>query len=83
MTDNELQNRLKEKIKQGNCFHKQVQAILCDYRDSGGKQETAIKLIEQLAIDFSGDEILHANAYDILDIATGWCRADMRVWDKQ
>ncbi|UUC44751.1 hypothetical protein [Flavobacterium cerinum] len=82
MTDKELQEILKEKIEQDDCFNKDIQKILLDFKDSGGEQETAKKLVEQLAIDFSNDETLRDNAYDILDIVTGWCSPDMRVWDK-
>ena len=83
MTDNELQEILKEKIEQGDCYNKQVQGILYDYKISGGQQETAIKLIEQLAVDFSSDQDLQDNVYDILDIVTGWCNSEMRVWDEK
>lgn len=83
MTDKELQKILKEKIKQGDCFNKQVQNILFEYKISGGQQETIKKLLEQLAVDFSFDETLQDRTYDILDIVTGWCSPEMRVWDKQ
>lgn len=83
MTDTGLQEILKEKIEQGDCFNKQVQNILFEYKISGGQQETAKKLIEQLAVDFSSDETLQDRAYDILDIVTGWCNPEMRIWDKQ
>jgi len=83
MTDNELQEILKEKIEQGDCLNKSVQQILLDYKQSGGQQETAWKLMEQIAIDLSDDETLQDRAYDILDIITGWCNPEIKVWDKQ
>lgn len=86
MTDKELQEILKEKIEQGDCFNTEyflIQNILFDYKISGGQQETAKKLIEQLAVDFSSDETLQDRAYDILDIITGWCNPELRVWDGQ
>lgn len=83
MTDTELQEILKEKIEQGDCFNKQLQNILLEYKISGGQQETAQKLIEQIAVDFSNDETLLDRAYDILDIVTGWCDSEMRVWHRK
>lgn len=83
MTDKELQEKLKARIELGDCFNKQIQNILFAYKISGGQQETAKKIIEQLAISFSKDETLQNRAYDILDIITGWCNPEIRVWDKQ
>ncbi len=82
MTDKELQNILIEKIEEGDCFNIEIQTILSDFKNSGGEQENAKKLLEQLAIDFSNDETLRDRAYDILDIVTGWCGPNMKVWDK-
>lgn len=82
MTDHELHKILKEKIEQGDCFNKQIQAILLDYKISGGQQQTAKEMIEQLAVGYSNDEILQDRTYDILDIVTGWCNTDMLVWEE-
>ncbi len=83
MTDNELQEILKEKIEQGDCHNKQVQDILLDYKNSGGQQETAIKLVEQLVVDFSGNRDLQDDVYFLHDIVTGWISSDMRVWEEK
>jgi len=83
MTDTELREILKEKIAQGDCFNEQIRNILFEYKISGGQQETAKKLLEQLAVNFSGDEDLQDRLYDLLDIVTGWCNPEMRVWDRQ
>lgn len=45
MTDNELKEILKEKIEHDDCYDKEIQDILLDYKISGGQQETAIKLV--------------------------------------
>lgn len=63
MTDKELQEILKEKIERGDCFNKQILTVLFNYKNSGGQQETAIKLTEQLVIDFSCNETLRDRAY--------------------
>lgn len=83
MTNNELFYVLKNSIEQGGCFNKEIQNILFDFKNSGGQQETAQKLVEQLVVNYSDDETLQDRAYDILDIVTGWCSSEMRVWDKQ
>lgn len=82
MTIEELYEVLKKNIKQGDCFNKEIQDILFNFKNSGRQQETAQKLVERLAVDFSDDETLQDRAYDILDIVSG-CNAEMRVWDKQ
>ncbi len=82
MTDNELKEILKEKIVQDHCYDKEIQDILLAYKNSGGQQETAIKLVEQLAVDFSNDYDLQNGVYHIHDIVTGWCNLNMRVWDE-
>ncbi len=83
MTDKELQKTLREKIEHGDCFNKEVQNILIDYKNSGGQQEDAEKLVEQLAVNFSSDEIFQYKTYEMLDIITGWGSYGMRVWDKK
>ena len=83
MTDKELQEILKEKIQQGDFFNKQIQSVLSDFINSGGQQEAAQKILEQLAIDFLGNKILQDSTYNILDIVTGFCNPEMRVWDRQ
>ena len=83
MTGNKLQEILKQKIEQGDCFNKEIQNILFDYKISGGPPETARKIVEQLEVDFSSNEVLQDRVYDILDIVTGWCNPEMRVWDRQ
>ncbi|AWH84710.1 hypothetical protein HYN59_06060 [Flavobacterium album] len=83
MTDRELFEILKERIEQGDCRTEQVSAILSEYKNSGGKQETAESLAEELVAVFSGDEELQERAYDIFDIVTGWCPPALKVWEKK
>jgi len=83
MTDAQLINILYKQIEQGDCFTKEIQSILVEYRDSGGKQKVAQKLVERIAFDYSGNETFQDRAYDILDIITGWCNSEMTVWGKQ
>lgn len=82
MTYGELFEVLKKNIEQGDSFNKEIQNILLEFKKSGGQQETAMKLVERLAVDYSDDATLQDRAYDILDIVTGWCNTEMKVWDR-
>lgn len=81
MTDEELIRTLEKFIRQQNCFTAEVRDILIAYKNGGGQQKTAQKLLEKLAIDFSDNELLQDRTYDILDIVTGWCNPEIRVWE--
>lgn len=81
MTDNEFLKNIREEIEQGQGFSKETQNFLIAYKNLGGQQETAKKLVEQLAEEFSENEELQEKAYDVLDIITSWCSPDWRVWD--
>ncbi|MDR6968178.1 hypothetical protein J2X31_002193 [Flavobacterium arsenatis] len=81
MTDEELIRTLEKYVRDGNCFTTEVRDILLAYKNAGGQQETAQKLIGQLAMNFSDNELLQDRTYDILDIVTSWCNYEMRVWD--
>ena len=81
MTEEELIRTLEKYIKNGNCFTTEVRNILMTYKNAGGTKENAQKLLEQLALGFSDNELLQDRTYDTLDIVTGWCNSEMRVWD--
>ncbi len=93
MTDENLHEILKKIIEKGNyyyqaieqlnSFNKQIHDILFDYKNSGGQQEAAQKIVEQIALTVSNNETQEDVAHDILDIVTGWCRPEIRVWDIQ
>ena len=83
MTDERLIKTLNKYIETGDCFTKEVQSVLIEYRNLGGKQEVAQKLVEQIAIGYSDNEVFQDRAYDILDIVTGWCNSEMKVWSGQ
>lgn len=55
--------------------------MLLQFKNAGGTKETAQKLVENLAKELAYNEALQDRAYDILDIITGWCSAERRVWD--
>ncbi|RZJ69029.1 MAG: hypothetical protein EOO45_14035 [Flavobacterium sp.] len=83
ITDPELFEILKREINEGDCLTEKVSTILLAYKNSGGEQENAEKLAEELAAAFSADEDLHERAYDIFDIVTGWCPPGLKVWEKK
>jgi hypothetical protein len=81
MTDEELIRTLEKYVKNGNCFTTEVRNSLVAYKNAGGQKQNAQKLLEQLAMNFSDNELLQDRTYDILDIVTGWCSSEMSVWD--
>ena len=84
MTEEQLIKTLDKYIKRGDSeWLKEVQLVLIEYRDSGGKQEIAQKLVEQIALGYSNNEVFQDRAYEILDIVIGWCYPTMRVWSEQ
>lgn len=80
MTDKELKTTLEKCVKQGNCFTTEVRDILIVYKNSGGLQEKAQEILEQIKIDSQNKEATQDSVDDILDIVTSWCGQNMRVW---
>lgn len=83
MTDKELQEQLNKLIRKDDFFIKDVHAVLVEFKTSGGQQQNAKKCVEQLATDLSNNENLQDRAFDILDIVTGWCQQELKIWEKQ
>ena len=80
MTNKKFIEGVQQYIKEGNCnLHKDIE-ILLEFKKYGGTQEVAKKILETLALTLSDNEALQDRVYDILDIATGWCSAEVRVW---
>ncbi|WP_218620359.1 hypothetical protein [Flavobacterium sp. I3-2] len=82
MTNEELKITLEKFIRQsnGNCFKTEIRNILLIFKNTGGKQEIAKQILEQLKRDNQNNNIIQDGADDILDIVTGWCNSKMRVW---
>lgn len=80
MTNTELQTALLEYVKKGNCFTTEVQKTLIKYRKSGGQQDTAKQILEDIKNTNPNNETIQDGVDDILDIVTGYCSVDMRVW---
>ncbi len=54
--------------------------IIMEFKNKGGTQENAEKILNEIAVKFSGKEKLQDIAYDFLDIITGWISSNLRVW---
>ncbi|WP_298544994.1 hypothetical protein [uncultured Aquimarina sp.] len=80
MTKNKFIAVVQQYIEKGNCYIHKDREILLDFKKSGGTKEVAKKLLEELASELSDNETLQDRVYDILDIVTGWCSAEVRVW---
>ena len=71
MTDEELIRTIEKCVRNGNCFTTEVKNISVNCKNAGGPKENAQKLLEQLAIGFSDNELMQERTYNILDIVTG------------
>lgn len=80
MTNKEFIALVQEYIAEGNHHLNKDRDILLEFKKSGGTQEVAQKLLEELAFNLSDNETLQDRVYDLLDIVTGWCRPEIRVW---
>ena len=58
MTNEELIKTLEKYVRNGNCFTTEVKNVLVTYKNVGGLKENAQKLIEQLAMSLSDNELL-------------------------
>lgn len=80
MTVEKLLEALKPYITQGNCFTTAVRDILIHYKNAGGQKEMAQQILMQLKQDNPENAIIQDGVDDILDMVTGWCGPDRRVW---
>ena len=80
MTNNTFIKAVQQYTEEGNCTINKDRELLLAFKKSGGTKETAKKLLEELAEDVSDNETLQDRVYDILDIVTGWCSAEVKVW---
>ena len=81
MTNIELQKILLEYANTANCFTKEVRDILIDYKRLGGQRDTVKKVLEEIKTRFPENECIQAGADDMLDMVTGYCSTEMRVWE--
>ncbi len=79
MTDKKFLEIIQNYIRKGNCNISNERDILLGFKSTGGKQETAEKLLKELALDLSDNETLQDRVYNILDIVTGWCSSEIRI----
>ena len=80
MTTNELKELLFQHASKGKCFNKEVRDILFTYKKAGGKQDTLVQLLYAIKNNNPNNWIIQQGADDILDMATGYCGLDMKVW---
>lgn len=80
MTAEKFLEIIQQYIDEGNCHIQREREMLLEFKKSGGKQETAQKLLEGLVLKYSDNETMQDRVYDILDIVAGWCSEELRVW---
>lgn len=83
MTNLELKNTLRNKITAPLSSILDIRNILIDYKKSGGMQESAHNVLNELAAEFSFDEKALDKTLEVLDIVTGWSTPSLRVWENE
>ncbi|MBL7815385.1 MAG: hypothetical protein JNL70_10250 [Saprospiraceae bacterium] len=76
MEKNEFIKKIEEGLAQNYTFT-EFRDILIQFKEEGGTQEDAYNLLHNMALknDYYQDDL-----FDILDIVSGWCRYDLRVF---
>ncbi|CAM1357590.1 MULTISPECIES: hypothetical protein [Tenacibaculum] len=76
----ELQLVLLEFVKRGNCFTQKTREVLLEYKKLGGTQNDVVKVLYKMKEENITNQTIQHAVDDILDIATGYCGIEMRVW---
>ena len=50
------------------------------FHDMGGTSTDAVSALESIRNDVAADEQVEDIILEALDIASGWCREDARIW---
>lgn len=80
MTIIELKELLFQYASQGNWVFKEIQEVLLKYKEAGGKQDKAVQILNDIKNNNPNNQTIQDGIDDMLDIATGWCAPDLRVW---
>jgi hypothetical protein len=78
VTDEELEQRLKVLVT-GRAGWRPVHQVLSEFALSGGSQIRAQGVLEKMLQEAENEGVDDA-IRDALDIATGWCAPNLRVW---
>ncbi|MCL1666805.1 hypothetical protein M2T82_01885 [Elizabethkingia ursingii] len=76
-----LKEKLRFYIIQGEGLSGEVRDLLMEFRNLGGHQADAEEIVKEIKQESA--EELQNNTDDVLDIITGWCTAEMRVWNDE
>ncbi|MEM7158306.1 MAG: hypothetical protein AAF799_36035 [Myxococcota bacterium] len=73
-----LRTTLESLLRRG-ASHDELRAALVAFKERGGLQQDAVEILYALRA-WAPDEATEDLVLDTLDFATGWCRAEIRVW---
>jgi uncharacterized protein YacL (UPF0231 family) len=79
MTEQILSQTLKLSIENKSDLT-QIREVLRAYKNAGGKQASAQKVVENLRIFFDKNEVFEDITLEILDFIVGWCNPHNRIW---
>lgn len=75
---NVLKYRIEEGVTQNIDFH-EFRKVLLLFKEEGGSQEDALLILEDLRQNVKNQKV-EDKILEIMDLVTGWCKADLRVW---
>jgi len=78
--DAEEARRLIEATLHGDPSLEAVLSALRSFFESGGSQEGAIRALELVRVQHQSNEVIDSMLLEALDVATGWCRPERRIW---
>jgi hypothetical protein len=81
MTDQILLETLKQSIQNNSFDLIEIKTVLLDYKNTGGEQAKAQKIVEDIRKSFENNEMFKNRTLEVLDLITGWCNPKFRVWN--
>jgi len=72
---------LKRSIEKDDYSFSIAKDTLAEFKANAGKKEDAILYLTYLKTAYRENEVLEDRVLELLDIATGFCRSDLRIWD--
>jgi hypothetical protein len=74
--------KIKEQIEQQLLLKRilELRLIFIEFKENGGTQGEAKKILDELMELYKEDEIKHDAILDLADYVYGWCVPPKRIW---
>ncbi len=80
INDITLLENLKHAIEKQDYFFSEACEILAKYKSNGGTKANAEQILNKLMKEYDKKEILEERALDLLEIVTGFCKSNLKIW---